>query len=93
MVAERSRIHAAGGVDGDGPHGGRTEAESHGGLLDRVVAMLRGEENEGPVGCAAVALRLGSRVERVPRNDHRGEVGGAPALAGDAAGARAVKTE
>ena len=37
--------HAAGGVDGDGPHGGGAEAEHLRGFFDAVVAVGAGEED------------------------------------------------
>jgi len=79
-------------VDGDGPDRRGAQAAGYGGLFDRVVPVDAGEENEG-AGRAGVARGLALGVEGVAGDDDGGQVGGAAALAGDAAGAGASEAE
>lgn len=83
-VAEGRGAHAAVVIDGDGPDTVTAKTADHGALLDRVVAVGAGEDDKVVGG--SDALCLGVRVEGVAGDDKRGQVAGAAALAGDAAG-------
>ncbi|CRK12882.1 hypothetical protein BN1723_009839 [Verticillium longisporum] len=89
-LAQRLGDHATLRVDGDGPDVGGAEAARQRALLDRVVTVGAGEEDEC-VRPVAVCPRLG--VQAVAGDDDRGHVGGAAALARDAAGAGAGKAK
>lgn len=80
------------GVDGDGDDALAPEPALLRGLLDAVMSMRRGEEDQF-AAARVIAQPLRLREQVVARDDDARQVAGAAALDADAAGARAREAE